>query len=371
MSTTQIGDFSNQDGQQQVQPVVVDAAGVVDATSTGVAVAGVVPGGVVGADAAFALQQQLQQVQIGADGADVTQGTGAGVAKWFDVTRGFGFITLEDGTDLFVHHKSIHNAPNMRGLVENEQVEFTVQQTATGLRAINVTGPGGRPVIGVPGVGNERSNRSQRQIIVPTGPPVNGMKAGLCKWFNTTKGFGFITPNDGGMDVFVHLTAIYSRDPSYRTLMQGEHVEYSTFVTEEGRLKAQHVTGPGGQPVVGQEDTRGYGRYRANPHAGQGYGQGQVGDGQQYGAQAAYGGQGGYGAAGATGYGGPQLNAYAQQAGYAPDQGQYGAQYGAQAAYANADPSAAAYAAQQGAGQQAVAYGNYQQAGRPQQWQQR
>lgn len=49
-------------------------------------------------------------------------------------------------------------------------------------------------------------------------------KAGAVKWFNTQKGFGFITPADGSADVFVHQTAIYA--PGFRSLAEGEAVEY-------------------------------------------------------------------------------------------------------------------------------------------------
>lgn len=49
-------------------------------------------------------------------------------------------------------------------------------------------------------------------------------KSGAVKWFNTQKGFGFITPADGSADVFVHQTAIYA--PGFRSLAEGEAVEY-------------------------------------------------------------------------------------------------------------------------------------------------
>ena len=48
---------------------------------------------------------------------------------------------------------------------------------------------------------------------------------GLVKWFNSEKGFGFITPTDGSKDVFVHFSAIQSND--YKTLDEGQKVEFS------------------------------------------------------------------------------------------------------------------------------------------------
>jgi len=52
---------------------------------------------------------------------------------------------------------------------------------------------------------------------------------GTVKWFNDAKGFGFITPDDGSKDVFVHHTAIASQ--GFRSLSEGDRVE---FQTEEG-----------------------------------------------------------------------------------------------------------------------------------------
>jgi CspA family cold shock protein len=51
------------------------------------------------------------------------------------------------------------------------------------------------------------------------------MATGIVKWFNESKGFGFISPNDGSADVFVHFSAIASNG-GYRTLKEGQSVSY-------------------------------------------------------------------------------------------------------------------------------------------------
>ncbi len=66
------------------------------------------------------------------------------------------------------------------------------------------------------------------------------MATGTVKWFNPTKGFGFIVPDDGGQDVFVHISAV--EQAGMRSLEEGQKVEYE--LTENrgkqaaGNLKA-------------------------------------------------------------------------------------------------------------------------------------
>jgi cold shock protein len=60
-----------------------------------------------------------------------------GTVKWFNDAKGFGFITREQGADVFVHHTAIQ-ADGFRSLSEGDQVEFEVTQGQKGLQASNV-----------------------------------------------------------------------------------------------------------------------------------------------------------------------------------------------------------------------------------------
>jgi len=61
-----------------------------------------------------------------------------GTVKWFNAEKGFGFISRDDGDDVFVHHTGI-NGEGFRSLDEGQRVEFEITQGKKGLQAINVT----------------------------------------------------------------------------------------------------------------------------------------------------------------------------------------------------------------------------------------
>ena len=64
------------------------------------------------------------------------------------------------------------------------------------------------------------------------------MAIGTVKWFNTTKGFGFIVPQEGGKDVFVHITAVQAA--GMRSLTEGQRVSYDVAM-ERGKAAATNL----------------------------------------------------------------------------------------------------------------------------------
>ncbi|KAK6143397.1 hypothetical protein DH2020_023745 [Rehmannia glutinosa] len=119
------------------------------------------------------------------------------------------------------------------------------------------------------------------------------LKKGTVKWFNDQKGFGFITPDDGSEDLFVHQSAIKSE--GFRSLGEGEAVEFVVEYGNDGRAKAANVTGPdGGSVQGGSRGGGGGGSYGGRSGGGGGYNGGsRGGGGRSYG-----GGGGGYGGGG-------------------------------------------------------------------------
>jgi len=61
-----------------------------------------------------------------------------GTVKWFNASKGYGFIQRETGDDVFVHYKSI-SGEGYRTLKEGEAVEFEIEETEKGLQATNVS----------------------------------------------------------------------------------------------------------------------------------------------------------------------------------------------------------------------------------------
>ncbi|MDF0522866.1 MULTISPECIES: cold-shock protein [Bradyrhizobium] len=65
------------------------------------------------------------------------------------------------------------------------------------------------------------------------------MAMGIVKWFNATKGYGFIRPEDGGADVFVHISAV--EKAGYTNLAEGARVSYELVADRSGKMSAEDL----------------------------------------------------------------------------------------------------------------------------------
>ncbi|WP_204848318.1 cold shock domain-containing protein [Rhodopila globiformis] len=141
--------------------------------------------------------------------------------KWFNPEKGFGFVALSDGSgDAFLHantlNQSGHNAVSPGATLrvrigqgqKGRQVsqvlsvdESTATPSAGGGGGARSSMGGGAPRGAGGGFGGGAPRRGP-----PTGPSVE--MQGTVKWYNATKGFGFVAPAEGGKDVFVHASAL-------------------------------------------------------------------------------------------------------------------------------------------------------------------
>ena len=76
------------------------------------------------------------------------------------------------------------------------------------------------------------------------------MSAGPVKWFNRKRGFGFIEPDEGGDDAFVHISAI--KKAGLKTLMDGQRLEYQLAPLTDGRMAADALELMDEQPELAQ-----------------------------------------------------------------------------------------------------------------------
>ena len=154
-------------------------------------------------------------------------GQGKGVVKFFNSQKGFGFIQREDGgEDVFVHISAVERA-GLEGLAEGQQLEFTLVDRGGKISASDLSAVG--DVIPVA----KREEPQQRQL--------TGEKAsGTVKFFNSMKGFGFITRDDGQPDAFVHISAVERSGMS--NLNEGDRLEFDIEVDRRGKYSAVNLS---------------------------------------------------------------------------------------------------------------------------------
>ena len=153
--------------------------------------------------------------------------------KWYNPEKGFGFVEMSDGSgDVFLHANSLQNA-GYQAVTPGSILTIRVGQGHKGRQVDQVisvvegeappprSGGGG-------GFDRPRSPRPPRQQA--SGPAVE--MAGIVKWYNATKGFGFISPQSGGKDVFVHATALEAAGLS--PLQEGQAVKMSVVQGAKG-----------------------------------------------------------------------------------------------------------------------------------------
>jgi CspA family cold shock protein len=166
-------------------------------------------------------------------------GEGKGVVKFFNPQKGFGFIVRDDGgEDVFVHISAVE-AAGLTDLADGQPLEFTLVDRGGRISATDLKIEGepmevvrtARPEgAGFGGPGGDRG--PQRQL--------TGEKAqGTVKFFNSMKGFGFISRDDGQPDAFVHISAV--ERAGMPSLNEGDRLEFDIEVDRRGKFAAVNL----------------------------------------------------------------------------------------------------------------------------------
>lgn len=131
--------------------------------------------------------------------------------KWFNVEKGFGFVTPMDGLPEAFLHASVLARGGVARLSEGAEVLCAIAATAKGPQVVRVD-----------------------EVIEADAAPMPDLSlGGEVKWFNTEKGFGFVVAEDGERDIFVHKTAL--KRSGLDGLVSGQRVLVSVVCGAKGR----------------------------------------------------------------------------------------------------------------------------------------
>jgi CspA family cold shock protein len=141
--------------------------------------------------------------------------------KWFNATKGYGFVELSDGRgDAFLHLKTLRET-GRQTLPSGAKIRVVARAGARGAEVVRV-------VEVDTGSAVERSSR--RSTVDPSAA---FDLTGKVKWFDDARGFGFIASDDFGRDVFIHSTALSAA--GVRGLFEGQAVSMRVVETPKGR----------------------------------------------------------------------------------------------------------------------------------------
>jgi len=168
-------------------------------------------------------------------------GEGQGQVKFFNPAKGFGFIARDDGgEDVFVHISAVEQA-GLQGLASGQPLGFTLVERNGKVSAIDLKIEGEPMPVEefaprrddrAPGGDRPGGARGRRQL---TGERTSG----TVKFFNTTKGFGFIARDDGQADAFVHISAV--QRAGMAGLEEGDRVAFDIEVDDRGKFAAVNL----------------------------------------------------------------------------------------------------------------------------------
>jgi len=132
------------------------------------------------------------------DAVDLVEITG--VIKWFDVAKGFGFIVPDNGMQDVLLHVTCLRRDGYQTVLEGTRVVALIQKRDRGYQAFRI-------------LSMDQSTAVHPSQMPPVKThvqvtPSSGLERVLVKWFNRTKGFGFLTRGEGTEDIFIHMETL-------------------------------------------------------------------------------------------------------------------------------------------------------------------
>ena len=124
----------------------------------------------------------------------------AGRIKWFDVAKGYGFIVPDEGGNDVLLHVTTLRRDGFLTAREGARVVCEVLQRAKGLQVFRVLSVDLTTAIHPAQAGLPRTHVQ----VTASG----GFEVAVCKWFNRTRGFGFLSRGDGTGDIFIHMETL-------------------------------------------------------------------------------------------------------------------------------------------------------------------
>jgi cold shock protein len=124
----------------------------------------------------------------------------SGVIKWFDVAKGFGFIVPDNGMEDVLLHVTCLRRDGYQTVMEGARVVCEIQKRQRGYQAFRILS---MDQSNVPHPSQLPPARTRVQVT-----PTSGLERAIVKWFNRTKGFGFVTRGEGTEDIFVHMETL-------------------------------------------------------------------------------------------------------------------------------------------------------------------